>query len=71
MNHCSLLTDLFGDLMGGMRLQPHPIAENYSQINFGYLDRTTQDVDVWHFDSVECVLIIGLSDMSLNVGGEI
>jgi len=30
LNHCSLLTYLFGDLMGGMRLQPHPIVENYS-----------------------------------------
>lgn len=28
-------------------------------------------MDIWHFDSVECVLIIGLSDMSKNVGGEI
>ena len=55
----------------GFKLQPHPMVSNYSHVNFGYLGRDTQEVDVWHFDSVECVLIIGLSDMSQNVGGEI
>ncbi|TNV81964.1 hypothetical protein FGO68_gene13368 [Halteria grandinella] len=70
LNQCSLLTEYFSDLMG-FKLQPHPIAQNYSQVNFGFLGREGQDVDQWHFDSVECVLIIGLSDMSQNVGGEI
>ncbi len=47
---------------------PHPMVSNFSHTNIGLPGRT-EDVDKWHLDSVDYVLVLGMSDMSENVGG--
>ncbi len=54
----------------GEKIYPHSMISNYSQINIGIPGRT-EDVDVWHTDSVECVLIISLCDQTNFEGGDL
>lgn len=50
---------------------PHSFGMHIGQVNFGKADNKGRDVDVWHFDSVDYVLVIILSDLTNMVGGEL
>merc|ERR1711957_166841 len=41
------------------------------QANLGKISKVRKDVDKWHFDSVDFVMVIILSDMDDMVGGEL
>jgi len=53
-------------------LCPHSFGMHIGQVNIGKADNMVgRDVDVWHFDSVDYVLVIILSDLTNMVGGEL
>ncbi|KAJ3331530.1 hypothetical protein HDU93_009624, partial [Gonapodya sp. JEL0774] len=59
--------------LSAMSLDPvcaHPMGLNYSQINVGAVG-IDKPVDAWHFDSVDYVLVVILSDSEDMVGGEL
>merc|ERR1711959_280796 len=57
--------------MANRKLCPHSFGLNIGHTNIGKVSKAGADVDNWHFDSVDYVLVIILSDMTDMVGGEL
>jgi len=49
----------------------HSFNMNAIQANLGKVQKEKKDVDKWHFDSVDYVMVVILSDMDGMVGGEL
>jgi hypothetical protein len=52
-------------------LCPHSFGMHIVQSNVGFVAAEATEVDVWHFDSVDYVLVIMISDLTDMVGGEL
>lgn len=57
--------------VAGEKLCPSTFGSHIVQVNFGKVGNNKQEVDKWHFDSVDYVLVIILSDIEDMVGGEL
>jgi len=57
--------------IAGERLCPSTFGSHIVQVNFGKVGNDKAEVDKWHFDSVDYVLVIILSDIEDMVGGEL
>lgn len=57
--------------MAGEKLCPATYGSNSVQVNFGKVGNAAKSVDSWHFDSVDYVVVIILSDIEDMVGGEL
>lgn len=51
-------------------LWPHSMVMNFAHTNFGVIGNK-ENVDMWHADSVDYVLILVISNMKNMVGGEL
>lgn len=69
LTFCPQVLDFLSS-MAGKKIWPHDLGMNVSQINFGIIGGK-ENVDEWHMDSVEYVMVIILSDISSMVGGEL
>ena len=56
--------------VAGERLVPATFGSHITQVNFGRIGEAS-NVESWHFDSVDYVLVIILSDIQDMVGGEL
>lgn len=56
--------------VAGETLCPNTFGMHITQVNFGK-PGVVGDVDKWHFDSVDYVLVIILSDIEDMIGGEL
>lgn len=56
--------------IAGEPLCPATFGSHMAQVNFGRVGESSE-VDVWHFDSVDYVLVVILSDITDMVGGEL
>lgn len=68
-NRSSLLDEKFSGYAGDP-ICAHDMLLNYSQINIGQIG-VDKPVDAWHFDSVDYVLVVVLSDLENMVGGNL
>mmetsp|Transcript_18163 Transcript_18163/g.46108 ORF Transcript_18163/g.46108 Transcript_18163/m.46108 type:complete len:327 (-) Transcript_18163:534-1514(-) len=62
--------DAVASLCSGEELCAHPMPMNYSHTNIGAVGVANQ-VDQWHIDSVDYVLVVILSDLTGAEGGEL
>jgi hypothetical protein len=60
----------FVSRMANEPLCPHTLGNHVAHVNFGKID-PTYEADKWHFDSVDYVLVIVLSDVEGMVGGSL
>jgi hypothetical protein len=51
-------------------LCPHSLGMSVAHVNFGKIDPTYES-DVWHFDSVEYVFVVIISDIEGMNGGSL
>lgn len=68
-----LTNDKFLAFISSMANEPlcmHNLGMHVAHVNFGKID-PTYEADKWHFDSVEYVLVIVLSDIEGMDGGEL
>jgi len=57
--------------LAGQPVCLHSFNMNAIQANLGKVQKVKKDIDKWHFDSVDFVMVIILSDMDGMVGGEL
>jgi len=61
----------FHSRLANREVCPHSFGMNIGHTNIGKVENAGADVDKWHFDSVDYVLVIILSDLTNMVGGEL